>query len=207
MNSLTLEQYMYECNADLLSDEDMLCILYNTRGISKKTVSETKIGYDKFKKLFVFPVIKYSCDEWQVIGFYFMSADFHSPKNFYKLPKTPTGMVMINDYNKRFTDCLCVVEGYIDGYTLLQYLTDNGRKDRLFHIVTSSGGVQDLIKYLPEIDYSKYKKYYLYLGNNEVSNQVKLQIFENYPQFEPVAQNCDCKNFNEHYLYCLKGGR
>ena len=71
--------------------------------------------------------------------------------------------------------------------------TENN-KDKYFHIVTASNEIQNLIKCLPEIDYSKYKKYYLYINNNEVSKKIKLQIFENYPQFEPVVINCDCKN-------------
>lgn len=206
MDNLNLEKYVYECNSDLLSNDDMLCILYNTKSISRKTVSETKIGYDKFKKLYTYPIIKYSLDKWVVIGIEYRSFDFQPPKNVYKLPKTPTGMTMINSYITGFTDSLCVVEGYIDGYTLLQYLTENN-KDKYFHIVTASNEIQNLIKCLPEIDYSKYKKYYLYINNNEVSNKIKLQIFENYPQFEPVVINCDCKNFNEHYEKCLKGGR
>lgn len=206
MDNLILEKYMYECNFDLLGSKDMLCILYNTKSISAKTVSETMIGYDELKKLYTYPVIKYSLDEWQVIGFEFRSTDFYPPKYSYKLPKTPTGMAMINSYITGYTESLCVVEEYIEGYTLLQHLTEKN-KDKYFHIVTASNGVQNLIKCLPEIDYSKYKKYYLYINNNEVSNKIKLQIFENYPQFEPVVTDCDCKNFNEHYYKCLKGGR
>lgn len=207
MDSLNLEKYIYKCNSDLLSNEDdMLCILYNMKSISIKTVSKTMIGYDKLKKLYTYPVIKYSCNEWQVIGIEYRSADFHFLKNSNKLPKTPTGMAMINNYIKGYTDSLCVVEEYTEGYTLLQYLTEKN-KDKYFHIVIASNGVQNLIKCLQEIDYSKYKKYYLYINNNDISNKIKLQIFENYPQLEPVKMKCNCKDFNEHYHKCLKWGR
>ena len=58
---------------------------------------------------------------------------------------------------------------------------------------------------LSEIDYSRYKKFYLFIDNDDVSNNIKLQILEKYPQFEPINMNCGCKDFNEHYLKCIKG--
>lgn len=207
-SSLTQEQitnfenYMYECNATLLFDKNLLKLLYDKRGLTPTTVSMAKIGYDKRKKVWTIPTIKYSCNDFEVIGFEFRPHNL-SKKGLYRTKGTPNGLAMINDYYNCI-DTLCVIEGYFDGYALLEYLSER-KEDKYYHIVTPSNGVRALLKDLQEIDYSKYKKFYLFIDNDDVSNKIKLQILEKYPQFEPINLNCGCKDFNEHYLKCIKG--
>ena len=196
------ENYMYKCNETLLLDKNLLKILYDKRGLTSTTVSMAKIGYDKRKNVWTIPTIKYSCNDFEVVGFEFRPHNL-SKNGLYRTKGTPNGLAMINDYYNCI-DTLCVIEGYFDGYALLQYLTEQ-KEDKYYHIVTPSNGVRALLKYLQEIDYSKYKKFYLFIDNDDVSNNIKLQILEKYPQFEPINMNCGCKDFNEHYLKCIKG--
>lgn len=167
------ENYMYKCNETLLLDKNLLKILYDKRGLTSTTVSMAKIGYDKRKNVWTIPTIKYSCNDFEVVGFEFRPHNL-SKKGLYRTKGTPNGLAMINDYYNCI-DTLCVIEGYFDGYALLQYLTEQ-KEDKYYHIVTPSNGVRALLKYLQEIDYSKYKKFYLFIDNDDVSNNIKLQI-------------------------------
>ncbi len=180
------ENYMYECNATLLFDKNLLKLLYDKRGLTPTTVSMAKIGYDKRKNVWTIPTIKYSCNDFEVIGFEFRPHNL-SKNGLYRSKETPNGLAIINDYYNCI-DTLCVIEGYFDGYALLQYLTER-KEDKYYHIVTPSNGVRALLKYLQEIDYSKYKKFYLFIDNDDVSNNIKLQVLEKYPQFEPINMN------------------
>ena len=114
----------------------------------------------------------------------------------------PTGLAMINSY-KPTTEALAVVEGYFDGYALYQYLQEK-RQLEYYHIVTPSNGVQSLLKYISQADFTKYKKFFLYLDNDEEGNKVASKIIEKYPVFKRVKMICGCKDFNEHYLKCIK---
>ena len=96
------------------------------------------------------------------------------------------------------------MEGYFDGYALFQYLTEMGKID-LYHIVTPSNGVNGLIKQIDEIDFTKYKKFELFLDNDEAGERVANKILEKNPFFNRVRLTCGCKDFNEHYLKCIKG--
>lgn len=196
------ENYMYKCNETLLLDKNLLKILYDKRGLTSTTVSMAKIGFDNTKNIWTIPTIKYSCDNSQIIGFEFRPYNL-SKNGLYRTKGTPTELAMINDYYNDI-DTLCVIEGYFDGYSLLQYLAEQ-KEDKFYHIVTPTNGIQTLLNHLLEIDYSRYKKFYLFIDNDDVSNNVKLKILEKYPQFEPINMTCGCKDFNEHYLNCIKG--
>lgn len=200
--TLKYEDYMYQCNEILLRDKNLLKFLYDKRGITPNTVSMTKLGYDKRKQIWTIPTIKYSCNSNHVIGFEFRPHNL-SKIGLYRTKGSPSCLAMINDYYTGI-DTLCVIEGYFDGYALLQYLSEC-KEDKYYHIVTPSNGVQSLMKFMPDINYNKYKKYYLFIDNDEVSNKIKSQIVEKYPQFEKINMICDCKDFNEHYLKCIKG--
>ncbi|MBR2526530.1 toprim domain-containing protein [bacterium] len=73
-----------------------------------------------------------------------------------------------------------------------------------YHIVTPSNGVTSLLKHISKIDFDKYKKFYLFLDNDEPGNNATEKIIEKYPIFEKFTLNSDCKDFNEHYIKYLK---
>lgn len=158
------ENYMYKCNKSLLLDKKLLKFLYEKRGITPTTVSMTKLGYDKAKQIWTIPTIRYSCNNFQVTGFEFRPKDL-SKNGLYRTKGTPNGLAMINSYHG-FIDTLCIIEGYFDGYALLQHLAEQ-KEDKYYHIITPSNGVQALLKYLSEIDYSKYKQFYLFIDNDD----------------------------------------
>ncbi|MCD7780308.1 MAG: toprim domain-containing protein [Candidatus Gastranaerophilales bacterium] len=98
---------------------------------------------------------------------------------------------------------LAVVEGYFDGYALYQHLWEQ-KQIKYYHIATPSNGVQSLLKYISQADFSRYKKFYLYLDNDEEGNKTAQKIMAKYPMFGRIITDCGCKDFNEHYLKCIK---
>ncbi len=193
---------MHEYNANLLANTDKLDFLYEKRGLTRETARIVGLGFDRKKKIWTIPTFGYSTsDEISILGFEFRPEDL-SKKGLYRIVGTPNGMALINCYTPK-TEALCIVEGYFDGYALFQYLNEMGQSD-YYHIVTPSNGVNSLLSYMPQIDFGKYKKYYLYIDNDDVSNAQAKKILEKYPMLQPIKMTCGCKDFNEHYLKCVK---
>jgi len=61
------------------------------------------------------------------------------------------------------------------------------------------------LKQIDSIDFDKYKKFELFIDNDEPAQKVAIQILEKYPFFNRVELTCGCKDFNEHYMKCIKG--
>ena len=196
--------YLKNCNHELLNIfHKSLKDLEDIRGIERKTVEQLKIGIDKEKLTWVFPTFEYtSGKDRNIIGFEYRPLDF-SKQGLHREKGTPTGLAMINSC-KAETEAIVVVEGYLDGYALWQYLNEKGQSN-YYHIVTPSNGVAALPKVMPYIDYSRYKKFYLFIDNDEAGNNVAGEIIERYPMFERIILNCGCKDFNEHYMKFIKG--
>ena len=191
--------YMLECNASLLNDSKVLEFLRNRRGITQETVSNTGMGIDKVKRHWTIPTFRYGTGE--LIGFEYRPPDL-SKKGLCREKNTPTGLAEINCYTPQ-TEILVIVEGYFDGYALLQHLTEINQIAQ-YHIVTPSNGVQGLLKQIKVIDFRKYKRFELFIDNDETSRPIAHKIIEQYPMFHNVELNCGCKDFNEHYLKCIK---
>lgn len=194
-----LLQYMLECNTELLKDNKALKYLRNKRGLTKETVTATGLGIDKQKRRWTIPTFRYETSE--LIGFEYRPADL-SKRGISREKGTPTGLAEINGYTPE-TEILVIVEGYFDGYALMQYLTEKGIL-RQYHIVTPSNGVQGLLKQIKAIDFEKYKQLELFIDNDETSTPIAEKIKERYPIFHKVELSCGCKDFNEHYLNCIK---
>lgn len=198
-----LKTYLKNCNEELLNlFHKPLKDLEDIRGIKPKTVKQLKIGIDKDKLTWVFPTFEYtSGNDRNLIGFEYRPLDF-SKKGLYREKGMPTGLAMINGC-KPETEALIVVEGYLDGYALWQYLDKKGQSN-YYHIVTPSNGVTALLRVISYIDYSRYKKFYLFIDNDEAGNNAAGEILNKYPMFERITLKCGCKDFNEHYLKCIK---
>ena len=192
-------QYMLECNASLLNDSKVLEFLRKKRGITKETVSNTGMGIDKGKRHWTIPTFRYGTGE--IIGFEYRPPDL-SKKGLCREKGTPTGLAEINCYTPQ-TEILVIVEGYFDGYALLQHLTETNQIAQ-YHIVTPSNGVQGLLKQMKVINFNKYKHLELFIDNDETSRPIAHKIIEQYPMFHNVELECGCKDFNEHYLKCIK---
>lgn len=176
--------------------------LRQKRGLTAVTVKAVKIGIDEYKKCWVIPTFQYSTERSNIIlGFEYRPLNLG--KDGLKREKgTPTGLAMINSY-KPTTEALVIVEGYFDGYALYQHLYKK-RQLKYYHIVTPSNGVQSLLKHISQVDFAKYKKFFLYLDNDEEGNKVAAKIIDRYPMFQRILTHCGCKDFNEHYLKCIK---
>lgn len=192
-------QYMLACNTELLSDSKVLEFLRKKRGITKETVINTGMGIDKVRRHWTIPTFRYGTSE--IIGFEYRPPDL-SKKGLCREKGTPTGLAEINCYTQQ-TEILVIVEGYFDGYALLQYLTETNQAAQ-YHIVTPSNGVQGLLKQMKVIDFNKYKHFELCIDNDETSRPIAHKIIEQYPMFHNVELRCGCKDFNEHYLKCIK---
>lgn len=199
---LEFRAYMSSCNNTLMCSESYLLSLKRSRGISSATVKRVKLGIDLNKKRWVIPTFQYSTEHSRfILGFEYRPLTF-SKIGLNREINTPTGLAMINSYSKD-TEVLVIIEGYFDGYALLQYLIEN-QQDRYYHIVTPSNGVTSLLKFIPQIHFSKYKKFYLYIDNDDAGNCVACKILEKYPMFDRIISNYGCKDFNEYYLKCVK---
>ena len=194
--------YMKECNEALQKSLMRVRFLRQKRGLTAVTVKAVKIGIDEYKKCWVIPTFQYSTERSNIIlGFEYRPLNLG--KDGLKREKgTPTGLAMINSY-KPTTEALVIVEGYFDGYALYQHLYKK-RQLKYYHIVTPSNGVQSLLKHISQVDFAKYKKFFLYLDNDEEGNKVAAKIIDRYPMFQRILTPCGCKDFNEHYLNCIK---
>lgn len=194
--------YMKECNEALQKSLMRVRFLRQKRGLTAVTVKAVKIGIDEYKKRWVIPTFQYSTERSNIIlGFEYRPLNLG--KDGLKREKgTPTGLAMINSY-KPTTKALVIVEGYFDGYALYQHLYKK-RQLKYYHIVTPSNGVQSLLKHISQVDFAKYKKFFLYLDNDEEGNKVAAKIIDRYPMFQRILTHCGCKDFNEHYLNCIK---
>ena len=195
--------YMQECNEKLLTIDILPSILLKKRGLNLSTARDVKLGVDMNKKRWVIPTFQYSTERANtILGFEYRPFNF-SKEGLTREKGTPTGLAMINSY-KPTMEVLAVVEGYFDGYALYQHLKEQ-KQIQYYHIVTPSNGIQSLLKHISQIDFSKYKRFCLYVDNDEEGNKVAEKIMAKYPIFERITTTCGCKDFNEHYMKCIKG--
>ena len=194
--------YMQECNEKLLTIDILPSILLKKRGLNLSTARDVKLGVDMNKKRWVIPTFQYSTERANtILGFEYRPFNF-SKDGLTREKGTPTGLAMINSY-KPTMEVLAVVEGYFDGYALYQHLKEQ-KQIQYYPIVTPSNGIQALLKHISQIDFSKYKRFCLYVDNDEEGNKVAEKIIAQYQIFERVTTDCGCKDFNEHYLKCIK---
>ncbi len=206
--------YMFECNNTLLSDEKALKHLEHKRGINRNTAEFCGIGIDKALHRWVLPIFKYG--ESKIIGFEYRpailpnaiaikrtAAELEAKKGITRRKGSISGMAEINCRTSQ-CEILTIVEGFFDGYALFQYLQEQ-EQGEYYHIVTPSNGISSLQKQMHALDFTKYKKVYLYIDADDKSAPVMREILNNYQFIEPIQLAC-CKDFNEHYLKCINKG-
>ena len=199
------QSYMEKCNEELLATVPALEYLEEKRGINKKTVESTFIGVDIIKKRWVIPNFKYNTNgKNEIINFEYRNLGFQKD-SIRKEKGCPNGLVQINKYTDK-TNKLVVLEGPYDSLVFYQYLTEI-EKIEDYHIVTTSNGVNSLLNYISDINFTKYEKFNLYIDNDEVSRPIASEIISRYPFFNDIVPNCNCKDFNQHYLECIKAKR
>lgn len=191
---------MRKYNNDLLKTPKMLDFIKNKRGIEIKTVEKCFIGIDLVKNKFAFPTIEFMTND--VIGFEYRPFDLS--KNIKRETGGLTGLAQINTFTDK-TQALVILGGYLDCYAFYQYLEEIGQAE-YYHIATSSNGEGATLKYLEDVKehFNKYCRIYLYLDtdNTGITQMEKIKI--KFPFVEIKTMSCGCKDFNEHYLKCIK---
>ncbi len=194
---LKLDAYQNQTNKDLLSNTEALKYLFKARGITKDTVSLCGIGLDKSKNKWCLPV--YS-DEG-IIGFEFRAYDF-SQKKIWKENGTYSCLANINKKTPQ-TEILIILEGFWDSYCFYQHLKEQKQSEH-YHILTPSNGVGSVLNCLSDANLEQYKKVVLYLDSDAKGIQAMNEAKAKYSFIEALTMSCGCKDFNEHYLRCLK---
>lgn len=200
-------EYVEKCNKNILNSNNFIDFIYKHRGISKETIEVVKLGFDMEKRLFVIPNIKYTTDnEIFVFSMEYRNKIKSENKKVTREKNTPTGLTMINTYNSE-TEALLVVEGVWDGYVLYDFLKEKGQ-EKYYHIVSPSNGATTICNQFSEIEFSKYRKFYLYLDNDDAGNAATAKILEKYSglksKIKIIRTNCSCKDFNEHLMNCIR---
>lgn len=195
--------YQYKCNRTLLNNKPLLKVLYKKRGITLDTVKDCCIGLDLQKERFVFPSVKFGSLN-EVTGFEYRPLDL-TKNGLFRERGTPTGLVQINSITNS-TANLVVLEGYLDCYLFYQHIKALGQ-EQFYHIASPSNGVTSILRHFDSISdkLDRYKNVYLYLDSDEAGKKAMLELKQKYPQVETYSMACGCKDFNEHYLKCLKG--
>ncbi len=191
--------YMCACNETLLNHNKSLEFLYKKRGINKNTVEFTGLGIDLKKRVWVIPTLEYLTNK--IIGFEYRPSDL-SKKGLHREKGMPINLAEINCYTPS-AEVLAILEGYFDCYVFYQFLKDKKQAD-YYHICTPSNGANSLIKQIKSVDFTKYKKFILFLDNDETGQKIGQQIKNEYPIFEIYKTNC--KDFNDYYLNYIKNG-
>ena len=189
-------EYMAQCNWDLLKNQEMLDYVYKKRGLSKKVVSLTGLGFDAEAKKFVIPI--FGLKEDMITDFELR--DYGDKKVISRVGGGHNTVARIYGVAKAKT--LYITEGFLDGYALLQYLFDKNQTD--FTIYSCSHGVESLLKCLPSVNFSNFEEVKLMLDNDEAGDKATKAIIEQYPFIKDARKfliDNDCKDVGE-FLLC-----
>ena len=194
---------MYSWNEALLNNQERLDFLEHNRGITKDTVADCYIGINEEKRVYTFPNVQFTTEDIAEV-FGFELRPFNFDKRFvHRLKGGITGMGQINAYN--YQPCLVILEGFLDSCVFYQHLKEMGKLDK-FHIATPSNGAASIHRHVKTIshDFSKYKSVIAYLDSDEIGISSMQMLKYKYPFIKIKIMNCGCKDFNEHYLRCIK---
>lgn len=203
-------EYITKCELELIEDEQSKAFLKKHRGLYGETLG-LGIGIDKENKRWVFPAIDF---DFKLIGaeyrtsYFIMTKDKrpqNCPKGLFKAKGTAADLCLINQASRK-DKTLIIIEGFIDGYTLWQYLREQRQQDD-YEIATPTNGVGTIPNLLDRIPVANYKDVIFWLDNDEAGNNALAQIKEkakfNYKVNRLTCQ-C-CKDFNEWYLKHERG--
>jgi len=192
---------MHKFNNELLNTPKAIKYIEEKRGIKFDTVKDCFIGINREKKSFAFPTLEFMTNN--VIGFEYRPYNL-SKKGLHREKGGITGLAQINQFTDK-TQVLAILGGYLDCYVFHQYLKEIGQVD-FYHIATSSNGEGSTLKYLEDMQehFNKYKKIYLYLDTDKTGIEQMEHIKDKFPFVEMKTMTCGCKDFNDHYLKCIK---
>ena len=205
--------YKENFDKELVEPRGALDYLESERGLTADVASDLCIGMKTYSRNYdrnygyewTFPTMGYSTTDNDITNL-LMGYEYR-PANFSKFGLSResgcgSGLAMINTYTPD-TQILIALEGYLDCYLFYQYIRSK-KQDKYYHIITPSNGASSLIKQIDEVDFDKYKKFILFLDNDKTGRDTANAIKEKYPFFADYHLTCGCKDFNEHYLNCIR---
>lgn len=198
-------EYITKCEIELSEDEQSKAFLKKHRGLYGETLL-LGMGIDKVNKRWVFPAIGF---DFKLIGAEYRTSHFimtkdkrpkDHAKGLFKAKGTVSDWSLINQASNK-DKSLIIIEGFIDGYTLWQYLREQ-EQHNYYEIITPINGVGTIPGLLHKIPISNYKDIIFWLDNDEAGNNVLAQIKEK-ANFNYIVKKLSCrccKDFNQWYL-------
>ena len=188
-------EYMMQCNEELLSNQEMLDYVYKKRGLSKKVVSLTGLGFDSEANQFVIPI--FGLKEDMITDFELRA--YGDKKIISRVGGGHNTVAVI--YGNQKAKTLYIVEGMIKGYVLTQFLLEKNNKD--FTVYSCSNGAKSLLKCMPTINFSNFEEVKLMLDADECGTEATNEIISYYPFCKDVRAflfDSGCKDFDQWYV-------
>lgn len=187
----------YFNNLRLLDTKKALVSLFKKKGINPLTVAKVELGIDN-EGIWWFPNYKYSTRErLDLVGFEFLPANLDESR-WYRNKAMHSMLLAVNCYTPKTTS-LVLVKDHIDGYTMWQYLNEMMIAP-YYQVVMPVNNLKTLSDCIGEIEFDKYKDFYLFLGNSDTARDVTDDIIIRYPEFKKLHKPCSCASFNKYYL-------
>lgn len=188
-------EYMCLTQEKLLNNKELLLYLYKKRGLKKLAIDLCGMGFDDTENCFTIPI--FSLGQDAITDF-----ELREKSENKKIRRIGGGCATIAKiWGVDKAKDLYIVEGFIDGITLAQWLLESKRDS--FTIYSCSNGVGSLFNCLKEIDFSNFDNVKLILDNDEAGDLATKQIIDKYKfitdcrHFLVVS---GCKDVNEYYL-------
>ena len=187
-------EYLQLSQEILLNDRTLLDYIYNKRRLDKDILDLCGIGFDDTENCFTIPIfsLKHDC----ITDFELRQ---YGEKKIRRIGGGCATIAKIWGLNKAKT--LYIVEGFIDGITLTQWLMDKHQTD--FTVYSCSNGVGSLLNCLSEINFSNFDEIKLILDNDEAGDGVTNAIIYKYPFIKDsrkFLKDNGLKDINDFYV-------
>ena len=194
-------EYMYLTNEELLKNNELLDLLYEKRGIDRQTVEDCCIGYDDTEEHWVIPIFSLKYD-YRVMGFEYRRKNFDKYDNGSKVRREKGFIVDICPvWGQKKAKTLYVLEGFLDGMCLHQYLREKNQTD--YTIYSCSNGVSSLLNAMKTICFANFGEVKLMLDTDNAGCEITDKITDKYPFIKDARGflfKADVKDFGDWYM-------
>lgn len=188
-------EYMVLAQNILSNREDLKKYILDKRGLKYNILDLCGIGFDDTENFFTIPIfsLRYDC----ITDFELRA--YGDKKQIRRIGGGCNTIAKI--YGKNKSKTLYIVEGFIDGITLTQWLLEKYQTD--FTVYSCSNGVSSLINVLDEIFFNNFNEIKLILDNDKAGDKATEEIIKKYPFMKDCRKfliNSNCKDINEYFL-------
>lgn len=187
-------EYLLLAQEKLMFNRELLKYIKDKRGLTEKTLDLCGIGFDDTENCFTIPIfsLKHDC----ITDFELRQ---YGEKKIRRIGGGCATIAKIWGLSKAKT--LYIVEGFIDGMTLTQWLLEKNQKD--FTVYSCSNGVGSLLGCMREINFSNFNEIKLILDNDEAGDGVTNAIINKYPFIKDsrkFLKDSGLNDVNEFYV-------